>query len=157
VSYLRQILQPDERVLYESRLHWLIYLPGAVLLCGAVLIDVAGQYFFGSDATTRFIADIVAVVVGLLALIALADEWIRRKTTEIAVTDRRIIFKRGLIRRHTIEMNMDKIESVDVDQTVLGRLFNFGTIVIHGTGSDVEPLHRIEDPLRFRSYVTARP
>ena len=115
-----------------------------------------GQYVFASDAATRFIADIVAGVLGLLAVIALADEWIRRKTTEIAVTDRRIIFKRGLIRRHTIEMNMDKVESVDVDQTVLGRLFNFGTIVIHVTGSDVEPLHRIEDPLRFRSFVTAR-
>ena len=156
MSYLHQILQPNERVLYESRLHWLIYLPGSLLLCAAIIVAVAAQLLFGSDTMTQFIAYAVAALIGLVAVVLLIDEWIRRKTTEVAVTDRRIIFKRGLFRRHTIEMNMDKVESVDVDQSVLGRMFNFGTIVIHGTGSDVEPLRRIEDPLHFGSYVTAR-
>jgi hypothetical protein len=51
---------------------------------------------------------------------------------------------------------MDKVESVDVDQSVLGRIFNYGDVTIRGTGASLEPLHMIEDPLTFRSHVTAR-
>jgi hypothetical protein len=65
------------------------------------------------------------------------------------------IAKRGLIRRHTVEMNMNKIESVDVDQTLLGRLFNYGNVTIRGTGSTFEPLHMIDAPLKLRTTVTA--
>ena len=61
----------------------------------------------------------------------------------------------GLIRRHTVEMNMNKIESVDVDQTLLGRLFNYGNVTIRGTGSSFEPLHMIDAPLKLRTTVTA--
>jgi uncharacterized membrane protein YdbT with pleckstrin-like domain len=82
--------------------------------------------------------------------------WIRRVSTELAVTDRRVIFKRGLIRRHTVEMNMDKVESVDVDQSILGRIFNYGDVTVRGTGASIEPLRMIGDPLHFRSRVTAR-
>jgi len=63
--------------------------------------------------------------------------------------------KRGLIRRHTVEMNMNKIESVDVDQTLFGRLFNYGNVTIRGTGSTFEPLHMIDAPLKLRTTVTA--
>ena len=76
-------------------------------------------------------------------------------STEIAVTDRRIIFKRGLIRRHTVEMNMQKVESVDVDQTLMGRLFNYGNVTVRGTGSTFETLRMIDSPLKLRSTVTA--
>ena len=72
-----------------------------------------------------------------------------------AQTDRRIIYKRGFIWRHTVEMHMDKVESVDVDQSILGRLLNFGDIIIHGTGETVEPLREIDHPIDFRNHVTA--
>ncbi len=82
--------------------------------------------------------------------------WFRRWTTEIDVTDRRVVYKRGFIRRHTIEINMDKVESVDVDQSLFGRLFDYGDIVIRGTGAGIEPLRGIDSPLAFRNAVTAR-
>ena len=69
--------------------------------------------------------------------------------------DRRIIFKAGLLRRHSIEMNMDKVESVDVDQSIFGRIFDFGTVLIRGTGTSLEPLAKIENPLKLRSQITA--
>ena len=72
------------------------------------------------------------------------------------MTDRRIVYKRGFIRRHTVEMNMDKVESVDVDQSILGRMLNFGDITIRGTGVGIEPLHDVDAPLEFRNQVTAR-
>jgi uncharacterized membrane protein YdbT with pleckstrin-like domain len=97
------------------------------------------------------------IAIGALgAIVAWFRAWLRRMTTELAVTDRRVIFKRGLVRRHTVEMNMDKVESVDVDQSVLGRIFNYGDVTVRGTGASIEPLRLIDDPLAFRSCVTAR-
>ena len=81
--------------------------------------------------------------------------WFARWTTEIAVTDRRVIYKRGFIQRHTVEMNVDKVESVDVDQSILGRIFNYGDITVRGTGATLEPFRSIEAPLDFRNHVTA--
>jgi uncharacterized membrane protein YdbT with pleckstrin-like domain len=94
----------------------------------------------------------VGCIGGLLSFI---HAWFKRWTTELAVTNRRIIYKRGFIRRHTIEMNMDKVESVDVDQSFWGRILNYGTIVVHGTGGGLEPLRRIDSPIEFRNRVTA--
>ena len=91
----------------------------------------------------------------VIALLAILRGLFRRSTTEIAVTDRRIIFKRGLIRRHTVEMNMQKVESVDVDQTLMGRLFNYGDVTVRGVGSTFERLDFIDAPLRLRTTVTA--
>jgi len=80
--------------------------------------------------------------------------WFRRWTTEIAVTDRRVILKHGFIRRATMEMNMAKVESIDVDQTLTGRLFNYGNFTIRGTGSSFETLRMIDEPLKLRTTVT---
>jgi uncharacterized membrane protein YdbT with pleckstrin-like domain len=89
-----------------------------------------------------------------VAAILLFSAWFRRYTTEIAVTNRRIIYKRGFISRRTIEMQMDKVESVDVDQTIWGRIFGYGDITIRGVGVGIEPLKNIDAPIEFRNHVT---
>jgi uncharacterized membrane protein YdbT with pleckstrin-like domain len=154
MSYVKSVLQPEEIVQFQSRLHWIVYLPGLVMLIPAIAAGIGGTYI--DELNLRYACWAVGAIFLLFAILKLATEWIRRATTEIAVTDRRVIYKRGLIRRYTIEINNDKVESVDVDQTVLGRIFNFGTVVIKGTGSAVEPLRNIDDPLHFRSFITAR-
>lgn len=155
MSYLQRILQPGETLRYVGRLHWIVYLPGLVLFAIAVAlaaaIGAAGQ--LGNFVPYLLIALDLVMLVSLLTLLAAA---VRRWTTEIAVTDRRVIFKRGLIRRHTIEMNMDKVETVDVDQSLVGRLLGYGDIVVRGTGSSIEPFRKIAAPLDFRNQVTAR-
>ena len=78
---------------------------------------------------------------------------INRWTTEIAVTDRRIILKRGLIRRDTIEINTPQVESVDVSQSILGRLLNYGTVIVRGTGGGLNPLAYVSAPLPLRRAV----
>ena len=80
---------------------------------------------------------------------------IRRATTELVVTDRRVILKRGIFSRQTIEMNRAKVESVDVDQTVMGRIMGYGTVIVRGTGGGLEPIRNIAHPLAFRSHITA--
>jgi uncharacterized membrane protein YdbT with pleckstrin-like domain len=90
---------------------------------------------------------LLVVVVGLVFL---AIAWIRYRTTEFAVTDRRIIAKSGLISRRTAEMFLDKVESLNVDQTIAGRLFDYGTVTVRGTGATLEPFRSISAPLELR-------
>jgi uncharacterized membrane protein YdbT with pleckstrin-like domain len=73
-----------------------------------------------------------------------------RRTTEIAVTSRRVMIKKGLIRRITMEMNHGRIESYNVDQSILGRIFGYGTLVVNGTGTGHEVIEMIDNPLEFR-------
>ncbi len=154
MSYVKSVLQPEETVLFETRLHCIVYLPGLVMVIPAIAAGIGSTYV--DDPNLRYGCWAVGALFLLFAILKLLSEWIRRTTTEIAVTNRRVIYKRGLIRRYTVEINNDKVESVDVFQTVLGRIFNFGTVVIRGTGSAVEPLRNIDDPLHFRSFITAR-
>ena len=81
--------------------------------------------------------------------------FIRQATTELVLTDRRVIYKTGLFKRHTMEMNRSKVETVGVDQSVLGRMLNYGTVIVRGTGGSFEPIRQIDDPLTFRNHITA--
>ena len=89
------------------------------------------------------------VVIGLFLLLA---AWIQYRTTEFAVTDRRIIAKTGLISRKTVEMFLDKVESLNVDQSVPGRLLDYGTVTIRGTGATSEAIPDISAPLALRKH-----
>ena len=153
MSYVSKYLQPGETVAYETRIHWIVYWRAVIAIVLAAAAFRVSQLHM-DDA-------LVTIFRGLAVLLAAAAvfEWLRaeikRATTELAVTDRRIIFKTGLIRRHTYEMNRSKIESVVVDQGIAGRICDFGTVIIKGTGGGIEPLYGIDRPLQFRSYVTA--
>jgi len=97
---------------------------------------------------------LLPVVIGLFFLL---QAYIRYKTTELAITTKRVIVKVGFIRRSTVEININKVESVQVDQSLLGRLFDFGTLVISGAGTAQAPLHGIADPLAFRkAFIEAQ-
>jgi uncharacterized membrane protein YdbT with pleckstrin-like domain len=151
MSYIKSILEPGEQVRYDTTISWTVYAP-AVLLA---ICALASAIIAASDSRLVAIGWFAATVFALAALVAFIPAWFRRWTTEIAVTDRRIILKRGLIRRHTVEMNMRKVESVDVDQSLIGRLFNYGNVTIRGTGSSFENLRMIDSPLKLRTTVTA--
>jgi uncharacterized membrane protein YdbT with pleckstrin-like domain len=99
---------------------------------------------------------IAGAITLLAALLMILRAWFERWTTEVLVTDRRVIYARGFIQRHTVEINMDKVESVDVDQNIMGRTFNYGDVTIRGTGQTFEPLRQIDRPIDFRNEVTAR-
>jgi uncharacterized membrane protein YdbT with pleckstrin-like domain len=73
-----------------------------------------------------------------------------RYSDEFAITNKRIIVKTGLISRKTLEMNLNKIESVNVDQSILGRMLGYGTITIIGTGGTREEFPNISNPIEFR-------
>lgn len=90
-------------------------------------------------------------------LVLLAVLFVRYKSTELAVTTRRVIVKHGFIRRSTVEINLNKVESIQVDQGILGRMFDFGTLVIAGTGASHAPLAGIAGPMAFRkAFIQAQ-
>ena len=152
MPYIDKVLEPGEQVRYHTTISWTVYGP-------AILLAILAAASLSVGATVPAMVGVgwfAAIVFALTAIIASVRAWFRRWTTEIAVTDRRIILKRGLIRRHTVEMNMQKVESVDVDQTLIGRLFNYGNVTIRGTGSSFEKLNMIDAPLKLRTTVTAR-
>ncbi len=92
---------------------------------------------------------ILLLVVGV-GLIFLGYAYVKYKTTEVAITNRRVIVKFGFISRRTVELNIHKVETVQVDQSMLGRLFDFGTLVISGAGTVQEPIVGIAKPMAFR-------
>jgi uncharacterized membrane protein YdbT with pleckstrin-like domain len=152
MSYLQQVLQPGESVRFRTNVHWFVYLPAiAALMIGLAL----GGWYYWNDQYSLVLL-LGALVFGTAGVLLAITAWLKRFGTEIAVTDRRVIYKTGLIRRHTTEINMDKIESVDVDQSVLGRMFGYGTVTIRGTGEAVEPLRDIADPIAFRNAIMVR-
>ncbi len=154
MSYVDSILEPGEQVVYRTTVSWTLYIPAIGLAVGALVVLIVGTKIAGAGVAAFAIA--VALILAVLALASFVQAWVKRATTEIAVTDRRIILKRGLIRRNSVEMNMQKVESVDVDQTLLGRVFNYGNVTIRGTGSTFSSIRQIDAPLKLRTTITAR-
>jgi len=149
MNYVQRVLQPGEQVRHISSIHWIVYWRGVVV---ALLAVVA---YWLSD--TRFLPGIwryAAYALALLAALLLIQQWLQWWVTEIAVTDRRVIYKKGLIRRQTNEMNMDKVESVQIDQSILGRILDYGDVRLLGTGEGFETLRTIANPIELRNSIT---
>jgi uncharacterized membrane protein YdbT with pleckstrin-like domain len=151
MRYIERILQPGERLLYSGTIHWVVYTPAIVF--SLIAVALLTQVKQGSAGTAWLLG---SVALWLAAGVAFFSAWFRRWTTEIDVTDRRVVYKRGFINRHTVEMNMDKVESVDVDQSLLGRILDYGDVTINGTGEGWETLRGIGAPIELRNQITAR-
>jgi uncharacterized membrane protein YdbT with pleckstrin-like domain len=151
MAYYTKVLQPDENVKVIGRLHWSIYLRAIFVLLIALAV-LAGSYWLPDPLWQQY-ALWASAVIGVLGLLVLLAAAIRRRATEIVVTDRRVIFKRGLITRHTVEMNVSRIETVDVEQGLGGRIWGYGTLLIRGTGVGLEPLVGVGSPLLIRNAI----
>ncbi|MCA3069129.1 MAG: PH domain-containing protein [Rhodocyclaceae bacterium] len=123
-SYVEQALTRGESVLHLGRTSW--WSLSGYLVLGVVLLPVG------------------------VGLILLALAWVKQRSTELAVTNKRVITKFGFIQRDTVELNIQKVESVQVQQGIMGRMLDFGTIVIAGGGSPQAPVPGISDPMGFR-------
>ena len=153
--YIDEILQPGERVLYSTNAHWMFYLPAIAAWIVAIVFLVLSR-MVGTDVL-MLICLAFAAVVGLAALYWTATAWFHRWTTETDVTNMRIVHKTGFIKRRTFEMSLDKVESVDVNQSILGRIMNYGDVTIMGVGEGKETISTIASPLAFRNAITTRP
>lgn len=141
-QYVDASLGPSERVTYRGATSWAVYLAPVIMMSFGAAWALAGGGLPG----------LVLVVAGVLAG---AGAFIRQATSEFAVTTDRVVVKTGLLARNTIEIQLAKVESVQVSQDIVGRLLNYGTITVAGTGGTHEPFTLIDDPMGFRKAVQA--
>jgi hypothetical protein len=140
MSYVERVLQPGEQVRHISSIHWIVLWPGV-----AVAVLAVAAYWFSETRLLPRVWLYTAYALAVFAVVLLIKEWYQRWITKIAVTNRRVIYKRGLVRLQTNEMNMDKVENVQVNQSVLGRMFDFGTVKIHELDNERDPLIGTQD------------
>jgi uncharacterized membrane protein YdbT with pleckstrin-like domain len=150
MRYVQHVLQPGEVVRHTGSLHWTIYLPG-LLFTLAALVTI-GWAEWGADGNIFW--RVLAILFAIIALILLIPEWLTWWTTEIAVTNHCFIYKAGLIRRTTTEIPIDRVESVDIEQSLIGRLLGYGTVTVHATGTGFDPLQGIAHPIELQNQIT---
>jgi len=149
MGYIDDNLMSGEQVVYRTKLHWIILL---VPIIFAVIFAVIAliMIFAGGDAAA---VGYFFLLFLFIAIIRVISSFITFKTSEIGVTNKRILIKVGWIRRTSLETLLTKVEGIQVNQGILGRILNYGTIVIKGTGGTSTPFHKIEAPLKFRKKV----
>lgn len=156
MSYIDETLMPDERILYRTKPHWIIFTPAIGWFILSLLFFALGpNYDLGRMAlyNNHSLADIAGFIVLLIALGSALISYITYQTSEYGITNRRILMKIGFISRLSLEILLQKVESIQVYQTVPGRIFNYGSIIISGTGGSKDPFPNIPDPLTFRKYA----
>jgi uncharacterized membrane protein YdbT with pleckstrin-like domain len=152
--YIDDILQPGEKVLYSTNAHWIFYLPAIAAWIAALFLFVLSRQTVTESLMLLCLS--AAAVVAVVALYWTVNGWFHRWTTETDVTNLRVVHKTGFIKRRTFEMSLDKVESVDVDQSILGRMLNYGNVTVRGVGEGAETIDTIASPLDFRNHITAR-
>lgn len=137
MNYVETVLMPGEKIVEKAQIHWFIFVSDSLLLLlSLVLMD--SQWY-------------LAAAIALVATYTTLKDLIYYLTTELALTDKRVIAKFGWIQRNTIELSLARVESLSVNQSFFGRIFNFGTLTINGVGGIQTPIPVIADPLKFRS------
>jgi uncharacterized membrane protein YdbT with pleckstrin-like domain len=139
MSYIEKNLMNGESIVYRSKLHWVIFLWPAIWFIVAILFFASG-----SDAAAAGILFVlIAMGTGILS-------FMDYTTSEFGITNKRVIVKVGLISRNSLEVLLNKVEGIQVNQGILGRILGFGSITVSGTGGTKEPFHKIDAPLEFR-------
>jgi uncharacterized membrane protein YdbT with pleckstrin-like domain len=152
--YIDDILQPGEKLLYSTNAHWIFFLPAITGWVVTIVFLVLSRMV--ATETPMLLCLSMAAIAAIFALYKTATAWFHRWTTETDITNLRIVHKTGFIKRQTFEMSLDKVESVDVDQSILGRILNYGNVSIFGVGEGNKTISTIASPLEFRNYITAR-
>jgi uncharacterized membrane protein YdbT with pleckstrin-like domain len=145
MSYIDGNLLPGEQVVYRTRLHWLLFI-GPVLFTVVVLMPIAWFLYNGTWNSYAWIP----LVLGFLVLVA---TFIKRQSSDFAVTNKRVMMKVGVFSTRSIELLLGKIEAIAVNQSFIGRIFGYGDIVVTGSGGTREAFSHIEGPLEFRRAV----
>jgi uncharacterized membrane protein YdbT with pleckstrin-like domain len=148
MSYIQKNLMANERIVFSTKLNWTLYIkPLAIILIGIL--------FFAEslDSLNRFLLYSIGIIFlctgGLSALLT----YFKIKTFEFAVTNKRVLIKHGILRTRSFEILMNKVEAIYVEQNVIDRIVNSGTIIIKGTGGSQNPLRNVDNPFQFRIAV----
>src|SRR5713101_5802668 len=154
MSYVERNLIPGEKVLYKTGLHWVALLGpiviGVVLALPGLVLLIGSSSKKGNSASAMAGAGLLFMIIASVYVLL---GFLVRNATEMAVTNKRVIIKTGLLRRRTFELLLSKVESIGVDEGLMGRMLGYGTVVVRGTGGTPDPFSRIGHPLELRRQV----
>jgi uncharacterized membrane protein YdbT with pleckstrin-like domain len=156
MGYIEQNLVPGETVLYKTNLHWIVMiwpLLAGLLLGGTGVALIVARYennLEDGPNTTLMIGGLALLAVALVLVVV---GFIRKHSTEVAVSNKRVLIKTGIAARKSIEVLLTKVESIGVDEPLLGRMLGYGSVVVRGTGGTFETFSRIAHPNEFRRQV----
>ena len=168
--YIQESLSADEELIHVGHFHWM-YTLSAIMgivwgVVGCIAVIAGGIYFqqnFGHGLYSQSVIGMIrelhpgirlsAFFVFIIGLLGFAQRMIVKATTEIAITNSRLIYKRGLVARYVGEMSIDRIEGVNVLQTILGRILNYGRVMVRGMGVGEVVLPPLADPVSFRRAI----
>lgn len=165
MGYISDNLMANETIIFSAKVHPAIFLRPAIALFAAVLLFLMGVNSSPTSPSMTGPNSSSSVDFGILSLVCFSgffflyaiflglEAFIKISTTEFGVTNLRVMAKIGFIRRHTIEILLSKVESVSINQNILGRLLNFGTVVITGTGGTRERITAIAAPMDVRKKL----
>jgi uncharacterized membrane protein YdbT with pleckstrin-like domain len=140
MTYVQQTLLPEEKILYHTKPHYIVFYPLFLWL-------ILALFFFNSDNT------LFGTLLLLLSVLSLINSIINYYYSEYAITNKRIIMKIGFIRRKSLEIFLDRIEGIYVEQSMVGRILGFGTVFVGGIGGTKNPFFYIPHPIEFRNKV----
>lgn len=143
MSYVEENLIAGEEIVAIAKIHKIVYLPAAILAYFGI------PPLFSSLSTSFW----MGLVITFFCVLSAAGAYMNRKTTELALTNKRLIVKYGVIKHTTEELKLSKVESLKAEQGLLGRIFNYGTVIVSGTSLASIPLPFIADPKGFRKIV----
>lgn len=151
MGYIEQNLISGEQVIYKTRLHKMVFLPALFLSVLGIIMCIMG-FSVGCQSRLEILA-ITGIIIALVSLPFSIGSLTNYFSSEFAITNKRILIKIGFLEKKSLELLLTKIESIVVDQGIGGRIFNYGTIVITGTGGTREPFRMIIEPFKFRQIV----
>jgi uncharacterized membrane protein YdbT with pleckstrin-like domain len=157
MSYVEKHLIDGETIIYETRLHWVVLFVPILL---GVLFGATGVAMFvlsGRTPADQTVAHRSFLILGsaflVIALIFIVRGVLVRNATEMTVTNKRVFVKVGMAARRTVELLLSRVESIGVEESVMGRMLGYGTVIVHGTGGTPEVFNIIAHPLEFRTQV----
>jgi len=162
-GYIKSILMPNEKVLAVAKIHWVIFITPVIFTILAIISTIATFASFALVSSTNslsnstmgilLISSNCCIPFWLIGIIGFVISFIRHKTTEFALTDKRVIGKYGIIRRNSLELVLGKVESISVNQDIGGRIFDYGTLVVTGSGGTHQVFPYIAEPIEMKKTI----
>jgi uncharacterized membrane protein YdbT with pleckstrin-like domain len=156
MQFIEKTLLTDEKLLLIARPHWIVYLIPCLAFVLSVLLYIG---VFGAGIKTQLVIygmtpiGWAALCAFLYSVYAFLGAYVTRNFSEYGVTNKRVLMKEGMIQRNSLELFLDKIEAIHVDQSILARILNYGTLVVVGTGGSCDPFRYVPEPLLFRKAI----
>jgi uncharacterized membrane protein YdbT with pleckstrin-like domain len=152
MTFIEKNLANNEKIVYQAQLHWWIYGKSVILFILGLIIFIFGTTHGFSPAAKEGVKILGSLLI-LISVVGLINAYVRASSSEFAVTNRRIMMKTGVAKRRLIELQLNRSEGLIIDQGIIGRIFNYGTIIIRSGGTMEEIFSPIADPYEFKRQI----